>query len=149
MDGRYLFNLATEQYRAHLEGRQPNVPDASLGDVVMVESVRRARDRGVLKSVRPFLRFEKNAAVWPDGTRKVFDAVIWCTGFRPSLKHLLPLGIQDASGQISVEGTRALDVQGLWLVGYGDWTGFGSATLLGVQRYARTTVEEIVTYLAR
>jgi putative flavoprotein involved in K+ transport len=32
-------------------------------------------------------------------------------------------------------------------VGYGTWTGFASATLIGVGRTARTTVEEIKTYL--
>jgi hypothetical protein len=32
----------------------------------------------------------------------------------------------------------------LWLVGYGDWTGYASATLIGVGRTARTTVDEIV-----
>jgi hypothetical protein len=31
----------------------------------------------------------------------------------------------------------------LWLVGYGDWTGYASATLIGVGRTARATVDEI------
>jgi hypothetical protein len=35
----------------------------------------------------------------------------------------------------------------LWLVGYGDWTGFASATLIGVGRSARATVEEIGSLL--
>ena len=34
------------------------------------------------------------------------------------------------------------------LVGYGDWTGFASATLVGVGRSARSTVDEIVIELA-
>jgi hypothetical protein len=36
----------------------------------------------------------------------------------------------------------------LWLVGYGDWTGYASATLVGVGRTARSTVEEIEQELA-
>jgi putative flavoprotein involved in K+ transport len=32
----------------------------------------------------------------------------------------------------------------LWLVGYGDWTPYASATLIGVGRSARATVDEIV-----
>jgi hypothetical protein len=36
----------------------------------------------------------------------------------------------------------------LWLVGYGDWTGYASATLVGVGRTARSTVEEIEGELA-
>ncbi len=147
VDGRYLFSLATEQYRAQLEGRNPNVPEASLGDIVMVESVKRARDKDVLQSVRPFSELTETGAAWPDGTTKELDAIIWCTGFRPSLDHLQPLGVIDAKNRVSVHGTRSTQVPGLWLVGYGDWTGFGSATLIGVQRYARSTAEEITNYL--
>ncbi|MBK1710998.1 pyridine nucleotide-disulfide oxidoreductase, partial [Marichromatium gracile] len=35
----------------------------------------------------------------------------------------------------------------LWLVGYGEWTGSASATLIGVTRTARSTVNQIATYL--
>jgi hypothetical protein len=44
---------------------------------------------------------------------------------------------------VATRGTRALAEPRLWLVGYGDWTGFASATLIGVGRSARQTVEEI------
>ncbi|MDZ7650903.1 MAG: hypothetical protein U5K54_29300 [Cytophagales bacterium] len=40
-----------------------------------------------------------------------------------------------------------MELPGLWLVGYGNWTGFASATLIGVGRSAKRTVDEIVTYL--
>ena len=33
------------------------------------------------------------------------------------------------------------------LVGYGEWTGFASATLIGVGRSARATVDEVVSVL--
>ena len=35
----------------------------------------------------------------------------------------------------------------LWLRGYGEWTGFASATLIGIGRSARSTAEEIVSEL--
>jgi hypothetical protein len=35
----------------------------------------------------------------------------------------------------------------LWLLGYGEWTGFASATLIAVGRTARAAVEEIATAL--
>jgi hypothetical protein len=35
----------------------------------------------------------------------------------------------------------------LWLLGYGEWTGFASATLIGVGRTARAAVDEITTAL--
>lgn len=75
------------------------------------------------------------------------DAVIWCTGFRPALDHLAPLGIGEANGHVAVSGTRAVREPRLWLVGYGEWTGFASATILGVGRTARATVADIVTAL--
>jgi hypothetical protein len=34
------------------------------------------------------------------------------------------------------------------LVGYGEWTGFASATLIGVGRSARATVDELSAFLA-
>jgi len=42
-----------------------------------------------------------------------------------------------------VRGTRSVAEPRLWLVGYGEWTGFASATLIGVGRSARATVDEI------
>lgn len=39
-------------------------------------------------------------------------------------------------------------LQTIWLVGYGEWPGMTSATLIGVSRTARAVVDEIVVYLA-
>ena len=149
VDGRDLFEWATARYYAAKEGRPvpPDVPQGGLGDIVMVAPVRDARQRGVLKSVRPFDRLTAHGAVWPDGHEERFDAVIWCTGFRPALDHLRGLGVLEANGEIEVEGTRSIREPLLWLVGYGEWTGYASATLIGVGRSARQTAEEISTTL--
>jgi putative flavoprotein involved in K+ transport len=93
--------------------------------------------------VRPFRRLTEEGVVWPDGTEEPIDAVIWCTGFRPSLEHLEPLGVIGEDGRVDTGGTRSVLEQRLWLVGYGDWTGYASATLIGVGRSARSAVEEI------
>ena len=146
VDGRYLFDQATELYRAQKEGRPPP-PPADLGDVVMVPPVREARDRGVLHAVRPFVRMTEGGVVWPDGREEAVDAVIWCTGFRAALEHLRPLGVLEADGRVRVRGTRSVREPRLWLVGYGHWTGFASATLIAVGRSARATVDEIVAAL--
>jgi cation diffusion facilitator CzcD-associated flavoprotein CzcO len=146
VDGRYLFDQATARYRAQQEGR-PDPATANLSDIVMVEPVREARDRGALASVRPFTRFTETGVVWPDGREEGVDAVIWCTGFRPALGHLEPLGVVEPNGRVLVAGTRAVKEPRLWLVGYGDWTGFASATLIAVGRTARVTVQEIVASL--
>ena len=148
IDGRYLFGEASARYRAMTEGAA--LPPARLlGDIVMVDSVRRARDRGALHAVPMFTAFTEGGVMWPDGSRTTEDVVIFATGFRPALRHLVPLGVVAPNGRIDVRGTQSVCEPRLWLVGYGDWTGYASATLIGVGRTARKTVEEIVDALGR
>lgn len=146
VDGRYLFEQATARYRALQEGREPE-PPRSLGDVVMVPAVKEARDRGTLNAVPMFARFTADGVVWTDGRTQRVDAVILATGFRPALEHLRPLGVVGPDGRVAIRrdgsGTRSEAQPRLWLVGYGEWTGFASATLIGVGRSARATVDEI------
>jgi putative flavoprotein involved in K+ transport len=143
VDGRVLFERATERWKALQEGRAIDQPVGGLGDIVMVEPVREARTRAVLVAERPFQRFTANGVEWADGRREAVDAVIWCTGFRPALDHLHSLDVLEADGKIAVDGTRAGKEPRLWLVGYGEWTGAASATLTGVSRTARSTVSDI------
>ena len=149
VDGQYLFEQATARYRAIQDGRTPD-PPRSLGDVVMVPSVKDARSRGALAAMPMFTRFTEKGVVWPDGRDESVDAVIFAAGFRPALAHLAPLGVVGADGRAGVirdgSGTRAEGEAGLWFVGYGDWTGFASATLIGVGRSARATVDDIARY---
>jgi hypothetical protein len=137
VDGRALFTEARRRYR----GGGSAVHD--LGDIVMVPPVKDARERGVLTTRPMFDGLVPEGAVWDDGTFEPLDAVIWCTGFDPALDHLAPLGVVEPDGRIAVDGTRARREPMLWLVGYGAWTGFASATLIGVGRTARKTVEEV------
>ncbi|MFM0514271.1 ArsO family NAD(P)H-dependent flavin-containing monooxygenase [Paraburkholderia sp. RL17-373-BIF-A] len=148
VDGRVLFERATERWKARVDGRPDPAPTGGLGDVVMVPPVREARERGVLKSVRPFARFVNDGVVWGDGTRSQVDAVIWCTGFRPALEHLRALNVVNAGGRVDVVEGRSVVEPRLWLVGYGEWCGFASATLIGVMRSARSTAAQINEYLS-
>jgi cation diffusion facilitator CzcD-associated flavoprotein CzcO len=147
IDGRFLFREESAIYAAKTEGRA--APPPSLGDIVMVPPVRDARDRGALTAVPMFTHMTANGVVWPDGREESVDAVIWCTGFRAALDHLAPLGVVESSGRIRTAGTRSLVEPRLWLVGYGNWTGFASATLIGVGRTARETVKQIEASLER
>ena len=147
IDGRYLFGEETARYRALTAGAAAP-PPRTLGDIVVVESVRRARDLGALTAVPMFARFTDEGVEWTDGRRTQEDAVILATGFRPALQHLVPLGIAAPNGRIAVRRTRTVREPRLWLVGYGDWTGYASATLIGVGRSARATVEELARVLA-
>jgi len=146
IDGRYLFGEATARYRAMTEGVVPP-PPRLLGSIVMVDPVRRARERGALNAVPMFTAFTEDGVLWPDDRRTREDALIFATGFRPALDHLAPLDVMAPNGRIQVAGTRSVRELRLWLVGYGEWTGYASATLIGVGRTARATVEDIVRAL--
>lgn len=146
IDGRFLFDAASQMYEAQKAGKQFKPP--SLGDIVMVDSVKDARTRKVLKSVRPFDHFTHDSIVWGDGHEEKIDVVIFCTGFKPGLSHLKSLGVVNAEGKADTNGTKSKKLDGLWFVGYGNWTGFASATLIGVGRSAKKTAEEIVEYLS-
>lgn len=143
VDGHVLFQRAT----ARVLGRQEGPPTGGLGDIVMVEPVKDARDRGVLDSVRPFECFDGRGVIWQDGTRSDLDAVIWCTGFRPALDHLRDLDVVTPGGKVDVEDGRSLRQPRLWLAGYGNWTGAASATLLGAGRVARDMIPRLVASL--
>lgn len=149
VDGRYLFEQATARYKAQQEGRTPDAP-RSLGDIVMVSPVKAARERGSLAAVRMFERLSATGAHWPDGIQTDEDVIIWATGYRPALSHLQKLDVLDSTGRVALSGaagTRSISEPNLWLVGYGDWTGYASATLIGVGRSARSTVQEVQSAL--
>lgn len=149
VDGRVLFERATERWKAQMEGRVIEQPVGGLGDVVMVPPVVEARERDVLHAVRPFVRFTPDGVVWAGGAETAVDAVIWCTGFKPALGHLASLGVVTERGRVEVEGTRSVSEPRLWLVGYGEWTGSASATLIGVARTARSTAVEIEQFVVK
>ncbi|MFF3448347.1 ArsO family NAD(P)H-dependent flavin-containing monooxygenase [Streptomyces sp. NPDC002667] len=147
IDGRALFDAATARRRALDSGRPDTGGVASLGDIVAVPPVREARDRGLLKASPMFSRVLPGGVEWTDGTRAEADTIIWCTGFRPALSHLTPLQLRGRRGHIAVDGTRTVDEPRLHLLGYGDWTGPASATLIGVGRPARDTARQIAELL--
>ena len=149
VDGRVLFAAATARIEALRQGRA-DTGVALLGDVVMVPSVRDARARGHLEARPMFARLTRTGVAWRDGTLVDADAIIWCTGFRPELRHLQPLRLRDARGRLPVDGPSGTLASGYarpHLLGYGDWTGPASATLLGVGRSARAATKEIVERL--
>ena len=144
VDGRVLFERAT----ARVRGDDIDATVSGLGDIVMVPSVKEARERGALKTVRPFERLTPTGLAWHDGTISKVDAVIWCTGFLPATDHLKPLGIVTADGKVKVVDQRSVDEPRLWLAGYGNWTGAASATLIGAARTARDLAPRIVNAVA-
>ncbi|MFB7651551.1 MULTISPECIES: ArsO family NAD(P)H-dependent flavin-containing monooxygenase [unclassified Streptomyces] len=147
IDGRALFDVATARRRALDAGRSDTGGVASLGDIVAVPPVRAARDAGLLTAMPMFARLTADGVRWDDGSYTAADAVIWCTGFRPALAHLAPLNLRGPRGHIPVDGTCALGEPRLHLLGYGDWTGPASATLIGVGRPARDAARAVAQLL--
>lgn len=90
-----------------------------------------------------FTRLTADGVRWADGSQTGAAAVIWCTGFRPALSHPAPLGLRGPRGHLLTNGTRTLGESRLHLLGYGDWTGPASATLVGVGRPARDAAAQI------
>lgn len=142
VDGQYLFEQGTARYKALQEGRTPD-PPRSLGDIVMVPPVRAARDAGRLQWSPLPQRLTPRGAVWPDGREEPIDAIICATGFKPALAHLAPALAPNAKGRLDMDGLHAATQPHIFPLGYGDWTGFASATLIGVGRAARAVVEAI------
>ncbi|MCX5070942.1 ArsO family NAD(P)H-dependent flavin-containing monooxygenase [Streptomyces sp. NBC_00424] len=143
IDGRALFDAATARRRALDVGRTDTGGVASLGDIVAVPPVRAARDAGLLCAKPMFTRLTATGVEWADGARAEADVVIWCTGFRPALAPFAALRLRGARGHIATDGTRAVDEPRLHLLGYGDWTGPASATLIGIGRPARDAARQI------
>ena len=138
VDGRELFRVAS----ARLRGEGAGV--GSLGDIVAVPSVRRARDVGGLVATPMVSRLTRHGAVGADGTEHELDAVVWCTGFRPELSWLGGLDVPRRAGRVVTDGGPTVPgVPGLFLLGYGDWTGAASATLIGVGQWARRVAEQV------
>ena len=147
VDGRVLFHVATARATALARGEQDPGGVGGLGDIVMVPPVREARDRGVLHAQPPFERLTHDAVAWTDGRHQPADAVVWCTGFRPALAHLAPLSLTRSDGHPRTDGTEAVGAPGVHLLGYGDWAGPGSATLIGVGRSARDMIDDVTRAL--
>ncbi len=144
VDGRILFERAT----ARLKAGPSETPVGGIGDIVMVPPVREARIRGVLHTVRPFKRMTPSGVIWSNGSETVADAVIWCTGYRPALGHLASLGVVEDGGSVDLNAQQSIKEPALWLAGYGDWSGAGSATLMGAARTARDLVPQLEAQLA-
>ncbi|MBK0372939.1 NAD(P)/FAD-dependent oxidoreductase [Streptomyces sp. RB110-1] len=147
IDGRALFDAATTRRRALDQGHPDTGDISALGDIVAVPPVREARDAGLLKATPMFDRLTPTGVAWADGTTAEVDAIIWCTGFRPALTHLAPLALRAENGCIPTTGTQAISDPRVHLLGYGDWTGPASATLVGVGRTAREAARAIAERL--
>ncbi len=143
VDGRVLFERAT----ARITANGADTPVGGIGDIVMIPTVKNAYDKGQLNTVSMFERFTEHGVVWPDGSQEDIDAIIWCTGFKPELRHLAQLNVIESDDTVKVVHGQSIKEPRLWLFGYGDWASPGSATLIGSGRSARENVPKLVEFL--
>lgn len=137
--GRAAVALVEERVRQGL----PPQSVVSVTGLPMTEAVRRARESGVLERLPLFARLTPTGVGWDDGRTVEADAVLYATGFRPSIDHLAPLRLREPGGGIRMDGTRALRDPRIHLVGYGP-----SASTIGAHRAGRAAVAGIRRLLA-
>lgn len=125
--GTDLFTTARARALAILRGEEDLPPAVGeFGDIISTDVVRRARREGRLQ-------WRKMPESLDELGERGTEHLIWATGFRPALgparalldDHLHPTD------------------QHLHLVGYGDWTGPGSATITGVGVFAKQVARKI------
>ena len=121
VDGRVLFKRNRQRALAIARGEPEPGPSDSIGDIVVLPSVRKARDSGALTWTPMFSSLDDVHA----------DHLIWCTGFRPALSPF-----------------RSVDSNLIEFVGYGDWVGPGAATIMGVGPFAKRAAERVAARLS-
>src|SRR5690606_1012698 len=108
-------------------------------------AIRAMRERGVLERLTMFEEITEDGVRWADGRELQVDVILWCTGFRSALDHLMPLMIREDNGGILMGGRLATMVSKdprIHLVGYGP-----SASTIGANRAGRAAAQELVDYL--
>lgn len=103
------------------------------------------RERGVLNRQPMFAEITGKGVRWEDGRTLDVDVILWCTGFRSSLDHLMPLMLREPSGGITMDGrlaTRVAKDHRVHLVGYGP-----SASTIGANRAGRAAAQELMDHL--
>ena len=156
IDGRHLFEINTKRYKKKKEQKEHDLPEdkeevlkayGTKWGIVQVPPVREALKKGQLEHEPQAQKFTEDGIIDHKGNFKPIDAIIWCTGFRPALDHLKSLDIFDGE-RVKCEELRSTGYPNLWFIGYGNWTGFASATLIGVGRTAKHAAESIAEELA-
>jgi putative flavoprotein involved in K+ transport len=97
--------------------------------------------------IRPmFTALDGHQVVWGDGDRERVDAVIFATGYRPSLDYLRGLGALDALGAPIHDGGISRTHPGLVYLGLEYQLSYASNTLRGVSVDASRVIAPLVAW---
>ena len=123
----------------------PPLSVVSVTGLPVTPRIEAMRPRGVLERRPMFSEVLEEGVKWADGTVQKADVILWCTGFRHTLNHLEPLGLQEPSGGIRMTGRLATQVAAdprVHLVGYGP-----SASTIGANRAGGAAASELLAHL--
>jgi len=140
-DGRAAVALVEDRVRQGL----PPASVVSVTGLPVTPAIEAMRARGVLDRQPMFSEITERGIRWADGRTLDVDVILWCTGFRSSLDHLLPLMLREPNGGIRMSGRLATQVARdprVHLVGYGP-----SASTIGANRAGRAAAAELTAYL--
>ncbi|MCM3601241.1 NAD(P)/FAD-dependent oxidoreductase [Robertmurraya korlensis] len=104
-------------------------------------------DKGNPNQVKMFTRFYCDGIIWPDGNKEQVDTVIFATGYKNHLSHLVKIGAIDSTGEPVHVGGVSTVVPGLYYVGLEGQRSFASATLRGSGPDAKFVIRKLERYL--
>jgi putative flavoprotein involved in K+ transport len=134
-------NAVSQQDEAARIGRA--LPSIVSGTgVPKTRRIASAIQRGVLAPRPMFDHLERDAVVWPDGSRERIDAIVWATGFRPDIRHLSPLHLHEKAGGVQVTSGAAERDPRVFFAGYGP-----TASTIGANRAGRTLARQVFAAL--
>lgn len=144
--GRAAVALVEERVRQGL----PPQSVVSVTGLQLRPQEQRAAELGAYDRHPMFDRIEPDGVRWPDGRFERADAIIWATGFRPTIGHLTPLRLREDTGGIRLIArldqhtpTTAARDHRIQLVGYGP-----SASTIGANRAGRVAALAALRTLA-
>lgn len=104
-------------------------------------------EKGKPDQLQMFTSFYSDGVIWPDGRKEPVDTVIFATGYRSHLPHLMGMGAIDSNGDaIHIAGVSTT-VDGLYYVGLEGQRSFASATLRGAGPDAKFVIRKLLRYL--
>lgn len=134
IDGRRVI----EEVTAAAEAGKPTSSVVSYTGLIWNREAQAAYERGTLNRRPMFTGIEPYGVREADGSFTSVDTILWATGFRPALKHLDPLGLQNAEGGIQVSGTEVVADPRVHLIGFGP-----SQSTVGANRAGRDAVRRL------
>ncbi|MBF4994820.1 NAD(P)/FAD-dependent oxidoreductase [Arthrobacter gandavensis] len=124
---------------ADVEAGNPTGSVVSYTDLLWTPYALAAKERGALARRPMFTGIEPEGVREADGSLTRVGAILWATGFKPSLEHLDPLRLRNERGGIEVHGTVAAADPRVHLIGFGP-----SQSTVGGNRAGRDAVRTLV-----